>query len=386
MKNFLFALATLFLVTLLMVPLSEAQVNFRMVEVPASPPPHDIGSTFVVQFVADASAIAPDTIRTISLYVQITGDTVDVANPAAPFTSVHERITFVTANEVDGLGNLLFTGLSPPTAGGIPGEDNLVIAEVELIQTVQGPSRLCYLIPTDPPGTRYSLASAPSVPIVPTPGEVQCVDVCLPVELAAFTVASADKGVVVKWRTESELNNLGFDVYRSESLDGTFTKVNQTRIAGAGTDGTPHSYRFTDENVEVGQTYYYYIEDISYNGERHRSYNLRVTVDATGKLKVRTPSKFALLQNFPNPFNPETWIPYQLAKDASVMVRIYNLKGQPIRIVALGQQAAGTYLTKDKAIYWDGRDYIGEKVASGVYFYTLQAGDFKATKRMVIVE
>jgi hypothetical protein len=216
------------------------------------------------------------------------------------------------------------------------------------------------------------------------------VDGPLSVALSGFTAYyNAPKSqVTLKWRTDSEINNLGFDVYRSESLDGTFTKVNQTHIPGAGTDGTSHSYRFIDESVEVGKTYYYCLEDISYSGKRERSHLIRVTVDPTGKLKVvgLTPSKFALLQNFPNPFNPETWIPYTLGRDASVTVRVYNFKGQPIRTIALGQQTAGTYLTKDRAVYWDGRDHIGEKVASGMYFYTLQAGDFKATKRMIIVE
>jgi hypothetical protein len=216
------------------------------------------------------------------------------------------------------------------------------------------------------------------------------VDGPLSVALSGFTAYyDAPKSqVTLKWRTDSEINNLGFDVYRSESLDGTFTKVNQTHIPGAGTDGTSHSYRFIDESVEVGKTYYYCLEDISYSGKRERSHLIRVTVDPTGKLKVvgLTPSKFALLQNFPNPFNPETWIPYTLGRDASVTVRVYNFKGQPIRTIALGQQTAGTYLTKDRAVYWDGRDHIGEKVASGMYFYTLQAGDFKATKRMIIVE
>jgi hypothetical protein len=216
------------------------------------------------------------------------------------------------------------------------------------------------------------------------------IDGPLSVDLSSFTAYYDPPKfqVTLKWSTQSEINNLGFDVYRSESLDGTFTKVNQTYIPGAGTDGIPHSYRFSDENVEVGKTYYYRLEDISYNGERNRSYPIQVKIDVTGKLKVvgLTPSKFALLQNFPNPFNPETWIPYQLSQDTSVTVRIYSFNGQPIRTIALGQQAAGTYLTKDRAVYWDGRDHIGEKVASGVYFYTLQAGNFKATKRMIIVE
>ena len=93
-----------------------------------------------------------------------------------------------------------------------------------------------------------------------------------------------------------------------------------------------------------------------------------------------------LLQNYPNPFNPETWLPYQLATDATVKIRIYNQQGQLVRDIAMGYQAAGVYTSKDRAAYWDGRNDAGEKVASGVYFYNLQAGRFAATRRMLIVK
>jgi len=92
------------------------------------------------------------------------------------------------------------------------------------------------------------------------------------------------------------------------------------------------------------------------------------------------------LQNYPNPFNPDTWIPYQLAVDTPVTIKIYNVKGQLIRAIALGHQKAGVYVTKEKAAYWDGRDDAGEKVSSGVYFYTLKAGEFVATRKMLIVK
>jgi hypothetical protein len=94
----------------------------------------------------------------------------------------------------------------------------------------------------------------------------------------------------------------------------------------------------------------------------------------------------ALFQNFPNPFNPDAWIPYQIAKDASVTIKIYNVKGQLIRTLELGEQKAGVYVRKDRAAYWDGRDDKGEKVASGVYFYTLRTSDFTATRKMVILK
>ena len=98
------------------------------------------------------------------------------------------------------------------------------------------------------------------------------------------------------------------------------------------------------------------------------------------------PKHTGLLQNYPNPFNPETWIPFELASSAEVIIRIYNTKGQLVRTLHLGNQNAGIYVTKDKAAYWDGTDSAGEKVASGVYFYTLQAGEFRATRKMIIMK
>lgn len=95
---------------------------------------------------------------------------------------------------------------------------------------------------------------------------------------------------------------------------------------------------------------------------------------------------FSLGQNFRNPFNPDTWIPYTLAKDVDVVIRIHSLSGQLVRILELGHQPAGRYVTKDKAAYWDGKDSLGQPVASGVYYYTLQAGEFRATRKMVIVK
>ena len=96
------------------------------------------------------------------------------------------------------------------------------------------------------------------------------------------------------------------------------------------------------------------------------------------------PTEARLLANYPNPFNPETWIPYQLATDANVTLTIYDASGIPVRVLDLGHQPAGVYHTRNRAAYWDGRNEQGERVASGVYFYTLSAGDFTATRRMLI--
>ena len=98
------------------------------------------------------------------------------------------------------------------------------------------------------------------------------------------------------------------------------------------------------------------------------------------------PEKTALLPNYPNPFNPETWIPYHLAKPADATVHIYAAGGTLVRTLALGHQVAGIYQSRSRAAYWDGKNELGESVASGVYFYTLTAGDFMGTGKMLVVK
>ncbi len=114
-------------------------------------------------------------------------------------------------------------------------------------------------------------------------------------------------------------------------------------------------------------------------------FNSQTITKISGEVRV-IPSAFALLQNYPNPFNPETWLPYKLAADAPVTIRIYNARGWLVRRIDFGNQRAGVYLGKGTAAYWNGRNASGEEVASGLYFYNLQAGDFIATKRMLIVK
>ena len=101
-------------------------------------------------------------------------------------------------------------------------------------------------------------------------------------------------------------------------------------------------------------------------------------------LASMVPEKTGLLANYPNPFNPETWIPYQLAERAAVTVSIYSADGKLVRMLELGHQPAGVYQTRSRAAYWNGRNAFGEQVASGVYFYTLTAGEFTATRKMLI--
>ena len=103
-------------------------------------------------------------------------------------------------------------------------------------------------------------------------------------------------------------------------------------------------------------------------------------------LEALTPKETVLLANYPNPFNPETWVPYQLAKPADVSISIYAADGKLVRKLDLGHQSVGMYQHRNRAAHWDGKNDIGEAVASGVYFYTLTAGDFSGTRKMLILK
>jgi hypothetical protein len=114
------------------------------------------------------------------------------------------------------------------------------------------------------------------------------------------------------------------------------------------------------------------IVDLKLNGG-----DLKATVE-------NLPKAFALMQNYPNPFNPETWIPYQLTGPADVSISIYNVNGQMVRQLDLGSKLPGHYTDKSRAAYWDGKNKAGEEIASGLYFYSIVAGDFSAIRRMVV--
>ena len=107
---------------------------------------------------------------------------------------------------------------------------------------------------------------------------------------------------------------------------------------------------------------------------------------AVGSKSTPNPGETVLLANYPNPFNPETWIPYRLAKAANVQILIYNAHGTIIRHLKLGHQSAGYYTSRSHAAYWDGKNDLGERVANGIYFYQLQADTVSPLRKMVILK
>ena len=131
------------------------------------------------------------------------------------------------------------------------------------------------------------------------------------------------------------------------------------------------------------------------NGVGHGSAGISTCTKSTRRNRTqfsvhpeRLPTETQLLPNYPNPFNPETWIPFQLNQDAEVRLTIYDVTGKTIRKMKmqLGHLTAGSYSQTEKAIYWDGKTETGEQVGSGTYFYQLQAGDYTGTRKMVILK
>ena len=167
--------------------------------------------------------------------------------------------------------------------------------------------------------------------------------------------------------------------------DGVVNIVDLTLVAGAfgNTAGAPSMWNLDREIAPTREQVQQWLRQA-------RAVNLTDSTFQRGILILEqllatlTPKATALLPNYPNPFNSETWIPYQLAEPADVKIAIYAVDGKLVRTLAFGHQAVGIYESRSHAAYWDGRNAQGEPVASGVYFYTLSAGDFTATRRMLV--
>ena len=196
-------------------------------------------------------------------------------------------------------------------------------------------------------------------------------DSSLPVELSAFHASIQDGTVVLRWVTESELECAGFRVHRAFSEDGNYRCLNVTLIPGAGNTTIRQHYSFRDEHVESGETYWYKLEDIAYNGECEWHGPLSVFVPQTF-----APMTYRLFATSPNPVNMQTTIRYQLPEAEFVCLRILNLLGQPVATLVSGDQTAGEYrLQFDTAI-----------LSSGTYLYELRAGEFIDRKKFCVLK
>ena len=161
---------------------------------------------------------------------------------------------------------------------------------------------------------------------------------------------------------------------RTANDPGAKGKAPQVHVANVATHGTANvTPEMIQKWIEIGR-----IED-----DGSAIFDLGIA-NLEALLASMIPTETRLLLNYPNPFNPETWIPYQLSESTDVTMTIHSMNGSLIRTLELGHQASGTYQSKSQAAYWDGRNEFGEQVASGLYFYTLTAGNFSATGKMLV--
>ena len=166
------------------------------------------------------------------------------------------------------------------------------------------------------------------------------------------------------------------------NADGVVDILDLVQVAndiGERSAAAPAIHNLTTEQVQSWLTQVRQIDDES--PDFRRAISVLETL-----LRALLPEMTVLLPNYPNPFNPETWIPYQLANSGDVQITIYDTKRIVVRSLVLGHQAAGYYTDKNRAAYWDGRNSLGENVASGVYFYQLQAGEISPMRKMVILK
>jgi len=176
-------------------------------------------------------------------------------------------------------------------------------------------------------------------------------------------------------------NNATYDVNNDSTVDDKdIALVRDNRDDGAAAAPMVVGVKLNAEQVSRLQEQ---IDLLIARGDRSPD-ALKTLIYLQQLIATARPEKTQLLANYPNPFNPETWMPYELATDTDVRITIYNAQGVVIRTLQLGQQSAGYYTDRERAAYWDGRNALGEPVASGVYFYTLTAGDFTATRKMLI--
>jgi hypothetical protein len=186
----------------------------------------------------------------------------------------------------------------------------------------------------------------------------------IPVELTAFTVNVTGNNVKLNWNTATELNNSGFDIER-KSANEQFEKIGY--VAGFGTTSEPKAYSFTDAKVAVGN-FTYRLKQVDFDGSYE--YSNEINVDVTG------PAQYSLDQNYPNPFNPSTLIKYSVAQDGFVNVSIFNLLGEKVATLVNSNIKAGSYEI----------NFNASQLSSGVYFYSIEASDFKAVRKMLLMK
>ena len=190
----------------------------------------------------------------------------------------------------------------------------------------------------------------------------------------SLSVVAGEKQIKISWSATDNPFITGYEILRV-ATEGRRYEDGEAMCYSL----EPNASQFIDTDVEEEATYTYQLLVHFKTGAEIKSEPFIVTVLPIIK-------KTVLLQSYPNPFNPETWIPYELSRESNVKIEVYNVNGQLVRTLDFGLQPRGRYTSKDKAAYWNGRNELGEKAASGVYFYIMKTGKFTAIRKMAIIK
>lgn len=210
-------------------------------------------------------------------------------------------------------------------------------------------------------------------------------DLALPVELTSFTATSVENGVLLHWLTQSEKDNLGFIVQRRTETEEWQTIASfQTHDAlrGQGSTSMPTYYEFLDDSISFDQSYQYRLADVDYNGviSWHEPIHFSVSSNITFE-DDSAPTTFTLFPAYPNPFNPQTVISYQLPAASEINIHIVDVTGRHVRRLVAEHQSAGVH-----SVMWDGRNDAGHRQSSGVYFILVQSNELQRTQKVILMQ
>ncbi len=208
-------------------------------------------------------------------------------------------------------------------------------------------------------------------------------DAALPVSLSSFTASYQNNSTSICWQTQSETENQGWNIYRSDSENfGQSVKINYDLIPGSGTTSIATDYHYNDDfEAQNNENYWYWLEHISFSGVSELSEPIIVEIHIEPDNPI-PPSitDFGLKQNYPNPFNPSTTIDFSLTTEnaKNAMITIFNLKGEKIRQYSI--------LNNQSSVAWDGKDENNVGVSSGIYLYQLKTDNFSQIKKAVLMK
>jgi len=208
-------------------------------------------------------------------------------------------------------------------------------------------------------------------------------DQSLPVELSFWQVESKNGQVTLSWLTDSESENMGFIIERSDAQSGPFKELasfaTDKALNGAGSSSHAHEYKWIDTDVKAGESWYYRLSDMTYSGKVTRHAVLHIVVKSAN-LDLK-PHDFTLQPAYPNPFNPSTSIRYGLAEETNVRVMIYDMRGIEIQVLEQGPKSAGWY-----ELQWHGTDAQGRQLASGLYMLMFRAGSQQVIQKLMFLK